>query len=399
MSKQKKSTDKTFIPLLGIMLSHFTNDFYANFVPVFIPKLHEKFDLSFTQVGILSATYTAAGSFLQLLFGFISDRVSRWRFVWIGPMITGFFMSFIGVLPSYPAVLAALVLAALGTAMFHPQGTSIAGRILKSKKGLLVSLFIASGTLGFSLGPILMALFIDGFSLESSPFALIPLFLLGLITFRLQRDLVLEVETRSVEASQNKFSIIAMSKKWQPLFVLWGLVTFRHAIFMAYLAFFLILMDQRGIEFISASVYLTAVLLAGVVGGMLGGWASDHWGRWRVSVTAIWLGVLFTIGFLLDPGPIGFISLLIGKAFLNASNPSIVAHAQELHPKNSSTASAIVMGVGWGAGGLLVGPIGVLSDAVSIEYALWIASWVAFGAIVLLTLWGRFGLQLHKIDD
>lgn len=44
------------LSLLGLMLAHFTNDMYANFLPVFIPLLRDKFELSFTLVAVLSVS-------------------------------------------------------------------------------------------------------------------------------------------------------------------------------------------------------------------------------------------------------------------------------------------------------------------------------------------------------
>ncbi len=187
MNLQRSWTQASLLGLIGLMLAHFTNDFYANFVPVLIPKLKEKFDLSYALIGLLSSTYAASGSFLQLLFGYISDRVAHWRFILIGPLITGFFMSFVGILPSYELVLVALVAASLGSAMFHPQGSATTGRLFNEKRGLFVSLFIAAGSLGFALGPAVMALFIENWGLERSPGLLIPLALLGILIWHFQR--------------------------------------------------------------------------------------------------------------------------------------------------------------------------------------------------------------------
>jgi FSR family fosmidomycin resistance protein-like MFS transporter len=392
MNARKRWTAAGLLSLSGLMLAHFTNDFYSNFVPVFIPKLQEKFALSHALIGFLAATYSATGSFFQLFFGYISDRVSNWRFVLFGPLITGLFISFVGMAPSYEAVLGVLVLASLGTAMFHPQGSATSGRLFKENRGFIVSLFIASGSLGFALGPLLMAIFVNARGLEQSPLAILPLAILGILLWLLQRDLKLgaPVTTQSSSPTTTKPATGTLKENALPIAILWGLVVFRHSILLSFQSFFLILMGERGMDYVTGSLALFAVLMAGFVGGIMGGYASDRWGRWRIATFSLWLGFLATLGFLVIPGPLSFISLLIGMGALNASNPSIVAFAQEIVPGQSSTASAIVMGVGWGVGGLLVSVVGILADLLqNLESALFIATLAALLISVLLTYAGN----------
>jgi FSR family fosmidomycin resistance protein-like MFS transporter len=78
--------------------------------------------------------------------------------------------------------------------------------------------------------------------------------------------------------------------------------------------------------------------------------------------------------------------LLLGGGLLSASNPVIVAHAQELLPHSAGTASALVMGVAWGVSGLLISAVGALGDAWGLEQALRTATLAAFGLTALLTL-------------
>ncbi|MBI1730330.1 MFS transporter [Candidatus Acetothermia bacterium] len=391
MNARKRWTTAGLVSISGLMLAHFTNDFYSNFVPVFIPKLQEKFALSHALIGLLAATYSATGSFFQLFFGYISDRVSHWRFVLFGPLITGFFISFVGVAPSYEAVLGVLVLASLGTAMFHPQGSATSGRLFKGNRGFIVSLFIASGSLGFALGPLLMAIFVNAHGLEQSPLAILPLTILGVLMWLLQRDLKLGAHAAQPSSPTTpKPSTGRLKENALPIAILWGLVVFRHSILLSFQSFFLILMGQRGMDYVTGSLALFAVLMAGFVGGIVGGYASDRWGRWRIATFSLWLGFLATLGFLVISGPLSFISLLIGMSALNASNPSIVAFAQEMVPGQSSTASAIVMGVGWGMGGLLVSVVGLLADLLqNLESALFIATLTALLVSVLLTYAGN----------
>lgn len=366
--------------LLGLMLAHFTNDMYANFLLVFIPLLREKFQLSFTFVALLSSTFTASASFLQFLFGYLADRVTRLRFALLGPVLTGVFMSTVGILPGYGWIIVALTLAAIGTAMFHPQGTAISGRLSSARKGLYVSLFISAGTLGFAFGPALMALFINSFGLERTPLAILPLAALVILIWKLERD-----SPSGNQGSGNETPSYAQLRlHLKPLLMLWGLVMLRHTVMLAFLTFFLILLSGRGANYLSGSFALFGFLLVGVLGGLLGGHLSDRWGRWPLILWSFGTGFPAMIGFLLTSGLASFAFLLLGGAMLNMSNPVIVVKAQELVPEHASTASAIVMGVGWGVGGLLVSLVGMLADVWGLEHALLVSTLIAFAMTVFL---------------
>ncbi|OGF55059.1 MAG: hypothetical protein A2Z21_04505 [Candidatus Fraserbacteria bacterium RBG_16_55_9] len=378
--------------LLGLMLAHFTNDMYANFLPVLIPLLQEKFHLSFSLIALLSSTFTATASFLQLLFGYLSDRASPWRFALIGPLFTGAFMSVVGILPGYGWIIIALVLAAVGTAMFHPQATAISGQLFSSRKGFYVSLFISAGTLGFAVGPALMALSLNSWGLDGTPMALLPLAVLFVLTWHLQRNLSsVHDHSGRVRPHAEKTSLRGPFRTHiKSLSVLWGLVVLRHLVMLAFQTFFLILLSQRGADYLTGSFMLFAFLLIGVLGGLLGGYFSDRWGRWPVILWTFWTGFPAMIGFLATTGFPSFVFLLLGGALLNASNPVIVAQAQELAPEHAGMASAIVMGVGWGVGGLLVSLVGVLADVSgSLEHALLISTLVAFALTAILATAGR----------
>jgi len=178
-----------------------------------------------------------------------------------------------------------------------------------------------------------------------------------------------------------------------PLALLWGLVVLRHLVLLSFMTFLIILLEGRGLSYLAGSVSLVGFLLVSAPAGIIGGHLSDRFGRWPVTIWSLWLGFLAMLGFLAARSVLSIALLLLGGALLSASNPVIVAHAQELLPQRASTASAVVMGVAWGVGGLLISPVGVLADAWGIEQALWLTTLSAFAFAAVLTLVGRRTLR------
>jgi FSR family fosmidomycin resistance protein-like MFS transporter len=173
-------------------------------------------------------------------------------------------------------------------------------------------------------------------------------------------------------------------------------VVLRHVVILSFLTFLVILLQGRGYGYLAGSLSLVGFLLVSAPAGLLGGHLSDRLGRWSVTIWSLWLGFSALLGFLMTRDALSLALLLLGGGLLSASNPVIVAHAQELLPQRSSTASALVMGFAWGVGGLLISAVGALGDAWGLERALGLATLMAFSLTVGLTLVGRrLGLHLH----
>ena len=66
------------------------------------------------------------------------------------------------------------------------------------------------------------------------------------------------------------------------------------------------------------------------------------------------ISIPFLYGFVNTSGPLSVVLLALAGTILMASSSVVIAMAQELIPENAGTASSIVMGLAWGAGGMLV---------------------------------------------
>lgn len=336
------------------MLAHFTNDIYSNFLPAFIPYLITKFSLSLTLAGAAPSVYISASSFTQLLFGYAGDRLRLARFVLIAPLITAVFMSAVGAMPSYFLVLCLLFLAALGTATFHPWAAPLAGG-LSERKGTSLSLFIAAGSLGFALGPLLATGFISlaGFR-QTYLLALPPLVGAALLARRARWP--------EEPLAAGKTSHPKPLRSIVPILPLWLIVILRTTVQMAFATFLLVLLEERELSHLAGSFVLGAFLIMGTAGTLLGGYLSDRFGRRLITTLSLALAYPLYLGFLGTEGFPSFLLLAAAGAVASASNPVLVAQAQELAPGHAGMASALTMGFGWGIAGLLMGLVGWMGD-------------------------------------
>lgn len=341
--------------LFPLTLSHFTVDIYSNLLPAYIPLLIEKFTLSLALAGAASSVYTSVASFTQLLFGYVSDRLSLTRFILIAPLVTAVFMSAVGAMPSYPLVLGFLFFGALGTATFHPPAASLAGRLSQRNKALSISIFIAGGSLGFTLGPLVATGFVSLASFEHTYFLALPAPLVVVLLWRKAR---LPDSPRGPEGIARPRLISSIA----PILPLWLIVILRHTVQLSFATFLIVLLEERGLSHLAGSLVLGLLLAMGTAGTVLGGFLSDRFGRRSVTALSLALAYPFYFGFLSAGGPISFILLAFAGAFNAISNSVLVTQAQELAPGHASVASALTMGFAWGIAGLLISLVGWLGD-------------------------------------
>jgi FSR family fosmidomycin resistance protein-like MFS transporter len=141
----------------SVAFSHLIVDVFNSSRPVLLTYL----GLTETQIALISTIYIWASALTQPFFGWISDHVGpRWLAAGGVLWMTVFFSGAIFI----PGVggLICLIIAALGSASFHPVGTvqaTLQGRNhLAGRETMATSLFFTAGQMGHFVGPILTGL-------------------------------------------------------------------------------------------------------------------------------------------------------------------------------------------------------------------------------------------------
>jgi MFS transporter, FSR family, fosmidomycin resistance protein len=139
------------LPIVG---AHFVNDVYTAAISPLLPVFIEKFTLSFTQAGMLTAIYQLP-AIINPLIGYLADKKSIRYFVIFAPAVTATMISMLGFAPSYSVMLLLLFIAGLSVAAFHAPAPALVGRLSGKKVGLGMSLFMAGGEMAYTVGPLL----------------------------------------------------------------------------------------------------------------------------------------------------------------------------------------------------------------------------------------------------
>jgi len=387
------------IPLLLMFLGHIWVDASQAILPVALVKLKEMFSLNYFQVGLIMAVLNLTSSVIQPVFGYISDRLSTGWFVPVGILWTSFAMGLLGWASNYPMAVVLVGLAGLGTAAFHPRAMMAVYSMSGSRLGFGAAVFATGGNLGFAIGPLVGSFLILGFGLHATSGLLIPAVLLCLILFFyrgdfLKRALVLKDKSaRDFDRQLQKFS-------WVSVIAVCLIVTLRSWVYISFLTYLPMFFQMRGIELKTGSLMLTVFLAGGAAAGLYGGHLSDKVGRRRViAVSMLIYPALASLMILSKGGWIWLLAGASGAALLSSFAVTIVL-AQELMPQYVGLASGLILGLGFGTGGLGSAFSGFLADRLGLDQVLWILALAPILGAVLVAFIrtdGRSGFKTPPI--
>jgi len=372
VEKPKSPFDAFRICILA--LGHLVNDSYSNLVPPLLPLLKAAYDLSYTASGMLMTVYTVTSSIVQPVFGYYADKHGRRWLVAVSTAWVAFFMSLIGLISylgldrsgSYMVLLLLIGLAGFGSASYHPQASMMVPRISGEHKGFGVSLFSAGGNLGYAFMPLLVVPVVALWGLKGTIVFLVPGFAMMLLLYRYAPEAPSTgAHLRLEELIKDIRSVI------KPLMAVTGVVCMRAWIFFGLITFLPLYFAFRNESPTTASIHLFILLLFGAIGGLIGGAASDRYGRKFVIVASLAMtGPLMYLALSTNGYPEWVLTAMAGMALLASFSPAVLI-AQDLIPKNQGMASGIILGLAIGIGGLGISITGAFADAFGITAAVY----------------------------
>jgi MFS transporter, FSR family, fosmidomycin resistance protein len=369
-------------PVALLSAGHFMNDAYPGYLAPLLPLLMEKIGFSLTLAGTLVSIQAIASSLMQPLFGLLSDRLRRPLLVIGGPLLTAIFFSSIGLVNSYVQLAFIIILGGLGTAAFHPQAASLTGQYSGGRKGLSMSVFVTAGSAGHALGPMFILTVVTMLGLSFSWVTVIWGIAIAGLLWRF-----LPATTPTAEPRTNVPHGSQLVGRKSLLVLIWLVVFLRAIVIDSFIAFNPTFLHQNQFSVMLAGAANTIFELSGSAGTLMGGAMSDRFGRKGFILFSLAGSTPFFWLFLHFHGVTALVFLGLAGCILFSSVPVTIVMAQELFPNRSGAVSSLTMGFAWGMAGLLLTPIGAISESIGLGSAF---KWI----IVILPLAALFALGL-----
>jgi MFS family permease len=344
------------------LVSHY---YWLAFAPM-MPALRDLLNVSYTELGLAITVMNAVSAVTQAPTGFIVDRYGPRLLLFIGVLIGSAGFILIGLVPTYPMLIAGAVLIGLGNAVYHPADYSIlSAEMPPARMGRAYSIHSFTGYIGFAIAPplVLALLWLDGVRL-----ALIVTGLIGMVlTLPLLPDIPGEQRGLRVRRASPKPQTSARSLVTPGVIALTLMFTTLNMSTGMIQTYMMVALEQLfDMPLNAGNTALTVFLGMLVVGIIIGGFIADRLKHQSTMAAAGLTGaaLLFCVIGAVNLGVIGTIAVA-GLAGLLAG---IIVPSRDLLVRQASPPDAVgrVFGIvttGFNFGGM-VSPIvgGMLVD-------------------------------------
>ena len=337
-------------PIVG---AHFVQDLYSSCVAPLLPLFIEKFSLSLTQAGALTAALQIP-AVLNPFIGYLADKVSLRYFVIFAPAVTATLVGLMGVAPRYYALLLLLFTAGVSVAAFHAPSPAMVARASGKQVGLGMSLYMSGGAAAYAVGPLMAVWAVSTWTLEGFWRTAV----LGWAA-----TVILYIRLSGLSARPEKpGSLRVILPQIVSFFLPLTLYTLFGFPLLECLSTYLpTYVESQGASLWIAGATLSISMLAGVAGVLLSGPMSDRVGRrWILFMATLSSSILMLVYINVDNWLVIPVLLLVGFTS-HSTTPVMLAMVQEHFPRNRAAANGFFMLIVFmlrPLGTLLVGMLG-----------------------------------------
>lgn len=361
-------------PQIWLCGAHFINDIYTGFLNPIMPFIAEQVKISMPVATIILSCSHIFSSLLQPYFGFFADKMRKRAMIFWGLISTAVFISFAPGMKSIPLLILFIILGSLGSSLYHPQSLGLVSKFTTSNSAKNMGIFIAMGTLGFSLGPLLSAFTAQYFGLDKMHI----LAALGVVWACLMFALVpkfSDEKSNNVDINlKQAFTDILTNQKLNILniiAILKSLMTTSCSILLPFL------WKAEGYSKFQIGAALFAFLFLGGIASLLSPKFERKIGTANVfyfsMITTCPLMLLFMLTYKTFPTVSFVIFAVIGFVTMFAT-PVTMSMAQKVLPQYKSIIGGFINGFSWGVVAIVMSIVGYVAQATSIVPVLMVIS-------------------------
>lgn len=361
-------------PQIWLCGAHFINDIYTGFLNPIMPFIAEQVKISMPVATIILSCSHIFSSLLQPYFGFFADKMRKRAMIFWGLISTAVFISFAPGMKSIPLLILFIILGSLGSSLYHPQSLGLVSKFTTSNSAKNMGIFIAMGTLGFSLGPLLSAFTAQYLGLDKMHI----LAVLGVVWACLMFVLVpkfSDEKSNKVDINlKQAFTDILTNQKLNILniiAILKSLMTTSCSILLPFL------WKAEGYSKFQIGAALFAFLFLGGIASLLSPKFERKIGTANVfyfsMITTCPLMLLFMLTYKTFPAVSFVIFAVIGFVTMFAT-PVTMSMAQKVLPQYKSIIGGFINGFSWGVVAIVMSIVGYVAQATSIVPVLMVIS-------------------------
>lgn len=280
--------------------THTLHDGLSDVTYVLLPLLAQTFNLSLAQVGLIRSAHRAAMAAFQIPAGLVAERFGERNLLALGTLVAGLAFLALGYAPGFWAILIALFVAGLGSAVQHPLASTIISHAYPDEgRRIALGTYNFFGDVGkFVFGGVVSLLLLAGISWQAP---VIGFGLLGIVTAIVIFLIVTNTRDATIRAGQIKPAAraagwgIRSPQGFTALCLIEILDSSTRTGFLTFIAFLLI---AKGLPEGWAALSVPLILVGGMAGKLACGLLAERFGIIRsivITELATGAGVLLTL--------------------------------------------------------------------------------------------------------
>ncbi len=277
---------------------HFMSHFYNLTLPLLITFLAVDYGFNPAQLGVFIAAFSTSAAAAQLPVGFLVDKIGAHAILFSGLTLEALSIGGMAFANSYSMLVMLAVSAGLGHSVFHPADYAIMNSSIdESRIGRAFSMHTVTGTAGSALAPVMITFLAALWDWRIALIAVSGFGLLTALAVASQAHILKEhvarkkksekaLKRRPLRSAKANLRLL-MTPSVLMLFAFFLVTTMVTSGIQAFSIFTLI--ELHSVSKTTASMALTAFLIASAFGVIAGGWIADKTPRHSVIATIAFL--------------------------------------------------------------------------------------------------------------
>ena len=353
-------------PQIWFCGAHFINDIYTGFLNPIMPFIAEQVKITMPVATIILSCSHIFSSLMQPYFGFFADKIKKRALIFWGLICTSIFISLAPSATNIWLMILFIILGSLGSSLFHPQALGLISKFTTSDAAKNMGIFIACGTLGFSMGPLLSSAIAQYFGLAKMPILAILGVTWALMMFKFVPKFSNDNTPKNPINLKQAFADILTNHRLNILNIiamLKSLVTTSCSILLPFL------WKSQGFSKFQIGIAMFCFLFLGGIASLLSPKFEKKIGTANVfyisMISTFPLMILFMLTYKTMPVVSFTIYALMGFVTMFAT-PITMSMAQKVLPQYKSIIGGFINGFSWGIVAILMSAIGYIAQATSI---------------------------------
>ena len=372
--------------VVWLTLGHGVADSYSGFINPILPFIVANIGTTLAAATCALSASQLFSSMMQPVFGYIADKWRKRFFIFWGIIMASVFLSLTGLVNNISQLALCLILGGIGVGFYHPQATGFVVKYSGANLAKSMSVFIAAGTIGYSVGPIISSVVTQFFGVEKLPFTAIWGVFFALLVF----VFVPKVSNQPIENDTTSFKkAVCDIFKNKTVRILIMVSALKSLVTSSFSVLFPFYWKSLGYNAFQIGIAVFLFLTVGALGTYMSGKYEKLIGYKNVFYTSLILPFILTVVFvaLMKVTPILSFILFILTGFVTMLSVSInMVMAQKTMPQYKSMISGFIGGFSWGIVGVFLPVIGFVAQNIGIINTLVIISFVP----LLLSYFVRF---------